>query len=314
MPLGRHNRLCNEHLVTNGAMLTLGQTGLGTGRRDSRVGDLGVSLLLNNRLRDGYSTAHGTMLTLGQAGRGTSCLYRCVGDLGVTGGINRGILIRITTNRASVSGIAVNRTGRSSYDSVVGVTLSSNRLGLDITALRTSLSLHALSQAFGSKSHFFIIGVPQLRLLYVSSVVATRAGHVCIPADFSTGGILCLVRNLIMTQGISLSFLGRTVTSGAVARFSSLFGTSCCRIGCPFSRIIVTLCRNNRLRDKGYITYRAMRAFGQAGRSTGRCDCRVGSCSMIRAVPFTIFIVVRISTGRKERTVSVFQLCRGYIR
>ena len=315
MSLRGYNLLFDENFITNGAVLSFSKTEIGTGRILCLVDDLGVSLLINNRLRDGYSTAHGTMLTLGQAGGRASCLYSRVDDLGVrqcgnflraegfaaivtshgygtrsTAGrihrgsglvfviqsINGGIRIRMITNRASVSGIAASRTGRSGYDSVVGVTQCRN-IFLRSRCIVATRAMRAFGQAgcgtSGCHSGIRHHVVPQLRLLYVSSiiatragyvciptvfstggslclvrnlivaklclfyvssVVATRAGHVCIPTDVSTGGSLCLVRNLIMTKRINLGYFRLAIASGAVVRLATRSRTGRRHILRPF--------------------------------------------------------------------------------
>ena len=72
MTLGWNLCLCNENLVTDGAMLTLGLAGRRTGSRNSRIDGLGVGSLIDFSL-----LAHVAAVTL--TGAGLRALFRAGG-------------------------------------------------------------------------------------------------------------------------------------------------------------------------------------------------------------------------------------------
>ena len=65
-------------------MLTLGETGFGTGGIYSLVDNLDVTELIDYVLSYEYLVTYGAMLTLGETGFGTGGIYSLVGNFGVT--------------------------------------------------------------------------------------------------------------------------------------------------------------------------------------------------------------------------------------
>ena len=80
---GRDDLLRNEYLVADGAVLALRLTGLGAGRLDCRVNDLGVPLCGNDHLRNDDLVADRAVLALRQTGLRAGGLDCGVNDHGV---------------------------------------------------------------------------------------------------------------------------------------------------------------------------------------------------------------------------------------
>ena len=71
-------------------------------------------------------------------------------------------------------------------------------------------------------------GVVQYGLLCIGGVIAARAGHIGIPADFGAGGCLCLVSNFVMAQGGLLCIGGVVAARAGYVGIPADFGTSGC--------------------------------------------------------------------------------------
>ena len=79
-----NNNLCNDDCVTDRAVLTLGESGCGTGCCNRCVDLFGVTKCCNDLLCNENLVTDGTVATLGESGCGTGCCNRCVDLFGVT--------------------------------------------------------------------------------------------------------------------------------------------------------------------------------------------------------------------------------------
>ncbi len=83
-----HDLLLDQDLIADGAVLALGQAGLGAGGSLGLVDDLGVTQSVHDLLLDQDLAAGGAVLALGQAGLGAGGSLGFVDDLGVLGSDN----------------------------------------------------------------------------------------------------------------------------------------------------------------------------------------------------------------------------------
>ena len=178
MALGIHSLLLNQNFVADGAVLALGQAGLGAGSLNSLINDLGVAQGIHGLLCLNHHAADGAVLALSLTGLGAGSLNSLVNDLGVAQFGHIIAKMHLTADGASISGIAVRSAGRFSY-------------------------------------HFVIV-VAQCALFHIGGVVAAGAGHVGIPTNVGAGGGLFIMVYFVMAQS-SHSFLCNDHLVAAVA-------------------------------------------------------------------------------------------------
>ena len=129
MTLGSNNFLCGQNSVTDGAVLALCQTGLGTGGFHSCVDHFGVTLGSNNFLCGQNGITDGAVLAFCQTGLGTGSFHSCVDHLGVTLGSNNFLCGQNGITDGAVLALCQTGLGAGSFHSCVdhfGVTLGSN--------------------------------------------------------------------------------------------------------------------------------------------------------------------------------------------
>ena len=160
------------------------------------------------------------------------------------------------------------------------------RIG-NITAYRTSVSSLAV---FGS--HPIVIECVTLSLYFlVSCIIASGASYVCIPADFCTSSVLCLVSDLIVTK--LCAFNSYRICFIAIIALSGLGAVLCA------SSVIVrnVICEavssffNCFLSNKNFLTNVTVLTFGKT------CFCTSRSNSLVNNLGMTGFINVCINVG-----------------
>ena len=112
---GGDNSLCSQNLITDRAVLALGQTSVGAVGSNSSVGDLGMTLSGDSLLSNQNGITAAAVLALGQAGGGTGSGDGLVDDFNVTQSVNSGLLLgdHVTDSTLCALSQAGSGTGRS---------------------------------------------------------------------------------------------------------------------------------------------------------------------------------------------------------
>ena len=205
--LGGDGLLCNEYLVTDGAVPTLGQTRLRAGSLDCRVDDLGMALGGNHFLCNDDLVADRAVLALGLAGLGAGRCNCQVSDLGVALGGNlfqagEGCAADGALRTRLVAGLGAG--GRLLRHVNAGVAGCTDCFGLGLVADRAGIGLDTGVQTGRRGRDLALIPAVSLggnNFLLNEDFVADRAVLTLGQASLGTGRLDCRVDDLGVSLG-----------------------------------------------------------------------------------------------------------------
>ena len=276
--------LRNQNFVTDGAVLTLGQTGFGAGGFLGRIHHYGVTrgihiavgvrivaaganvgseaLLgtggggdnapivmaqsINSLLSNQNIAAYGAVLALGQTGFGTGGCHCRIDHFGMTLGVHIAVGVGIVAAGASVGSEALLGTGGGGDDAPIVMAQSVNSLlsNQNIAAYGAVLALGQASLGTG-RSH-------------------GRVGDFNVQAAVAAGGAAAVLPSML---GFFHSNLAAAVPNLAVL------------VGSPgpdfLAGVVIGILFGGLLSDQNFVTDGAMLALGQAGFGAGGCHCRI---------------------------------------
>ena len=270
-----YNRLRNENFTAYGTMLAFGKTRSRTSGSNGFVYNFRVTKRIYNRLRNGNFVTYGTMLAFRKTSSRTSSFNRFIYNFRVSKFFYFVIRVGITATRASMRGVTLFRTGRSSNNCLVIVTKRSLKFR---SANRTSLRLCTvrLCAKLVTRCRHYAIRV---------SIIANRAGMRGV-AVYRTGRI----GNLIFIIVPRCSYYA--VLVGITANRAGMRGVTVCRAGRSGNNffIIVTLCRHFFLCNGHRTTYGAMLTFRKTSSRTGRSNCLVYNFRVTVCSYYAVFV------------------------
>ena len=276
--------LRNQNFVTDGAVLTLGQTGFGAGGFLGRIHHYGVTrgihiavgvgivaagasvsseaLLgtggggdnapivmaqsINSLLSNQNIAAYGAVLALGQTGFGTGGCHCRIDHFGMTLGVHIAVGVGIVAAGASVGSEALLGTGGGGDGAPIVMAQSVNSLlsNQNIAAYGAVLALGQASLGAG-RSH-------------------GRVGDFNVQAAVAAGGAAAVLPSML---GFFHSNLAAAAPSLAVL------------VGSPgpdfLAGVVIGILFGGLLSDQNFVTDGAMLALGQAGFGAGGCHCRI---------------------------------------